>query len=76
MLEYAKAAIWLLLLLSNIWGAAPGLSREERVLNNLMVLRATLMAWYTARHAQFPTERLTRVQDLTKKMSAPLRTNA
>ena len=53
MLEYAKATIWRLLP-SNIWGAAPGQSREERVLNNLLVLRATLMAWYTARHAPIP----------------------
>ena len=43
-------------------------TQEENQIVALKVIRRGLLAWYDRRHQQRPTERLTRVSDLTPKM--------
>ena len=45
MQEFAKEAVWVLLR-ANLWAPAPGLTEDERVDNNLVLLRNLLWSWY------------------------------
>ena len=67
MQEFAKEAVWVLLR-ANLWAPAPGLTEEERVDNNLVLLRNLLWSWYRERSQRHPKENLRRLQDLTRKM--------
>ena len=67
MQAFAKEATWVLLR-ANLWAPAPGLTEDERVGNNLVLLRNILWSWYRERSHPHPKEDLTRLQDLTRQM--------
>ena len=67
MKEFCKHCIWELIL-CDAWGCNAGKTEEEGVILSCMRLKGDLLAWYPERHRQYPTEKLTRVQDLRPSM--------
>ena len=67
---YASHLLWQFVL-SGCFGPSPGTS-EERIDTARLALLHRLINWYKDRHALYPTEYLTRVSDLTRKMMGEL----
>jgi len=62
---WARVAVWAALD-SGIYGTTG--TTDEKFHGAVLAFRAQLMQWYKQRHAQYPTEHLTRVGDFTHKM--------
>jgi hypothetical protein len=62
---WALLAVWVVLE-SGIYGNAG--AADENLAVSTLAFRSALMSWYKTRHAQNPTENLTRVADFTVKM--------
>jgi hypothetical protein len=65
MLVWCRTVVWALLL-SGVYGATG--TSDAGLTVCCLAMRASLFAWYRARHALFPTEFLTRVSDWTPSM--------
>ena len=65
MKQFCCTAVWFLLS-NSLWGQVG--TTEESLSIAVLALRHSLMVWYRQRHQQHPTERLTRVGSLTRKM--------
>jgi hypothetical protein len=65
MKTWARVALWSLLL-SGVYGDSG--TQAENIRSGVLVLRHSLMSWYSRRHAGNVNEKLTRVADFTVKM--------
>ena len=63
--SYCRVAIWFLLTRS-IWGSLG--TTEEHLEVAVLCMKSDLMTFYKQRHRRRPTENLTRLSDLTRKM--------